>query len=293
METIREIVSFSHDGIGHMWYPFSAKLEPSNSVISAEYYFEIGELMSLLQSMFATNNHSPEIVKKGNIRQARRLLVGEKVRRNECSITFKTDKNEYQLRRCFFGQYSIEARLHKIGSSIVYHGHDVIQVLSKFHKPIIVDEGSLYNNNSIIFKPVDNFCRSSMVALANNWARMIGLHDSRIGLDFTGRWSSRGEFDSFNSRKHSHRSRVPSPLRILSHLAQAVMKKRTFGACVPILTPFNVESLNEFEAITMLDLIRNVCKEEGLQFIVGINTKSEINSMVNAIETPKLSIYEC
>ena len=71
------------------------------------------------------------------------------------------------------------------------------------------------------------------------------------------------------------------------------MKKRTFGTCVPVFSPFNVESLNDFEALAMLDLIRNVCNEEGLQVIVGINTKSEINSMINAIETPKLSIYEC
>ena len=293
MESIREITSFSHDGINHMWYPFSAKLEANASVISAEYYYEIGELMELLRSMFATNNHSPEIVNKINIRQSRKLLVGEGIRRTECSITFKTDKNEYQLRRCFFGEYSIEAKLHKIGSSITYHGQDVIQVLSKFYKPIIIDEGSLYSNNSHIFKPVDNYCRSAMIALANNWARMVGIQDSRIGLDYNGRWSIYGDFDSHKSHRRSYRSRVPSPLRILAHLAQAVMKKRTFGTCVPVFSPFNVESLNDFEAIAMLDLIRNVCNEEGLQVIVGINTKSQINSMINAIETPKLSIYEC
>ena len=69
------------------------------------------------------------------------------------------------------------------------------------------------------------------------------------------------------------------------------MRKRTFGSCPPMLSPFNIENLNEFEAIAMLDLIKNVSIEEGLQFIVGINAKSHINSMVNAIETPKLSIY--
>ena len=60
----------------------------------------------------------------------------------------------------------------------------------------------------------------------------------------------------------------------------------------PIFTPFNVETLNEFEAIAMMDLVRNVCKEEGIQFIVGINSTSQTNSMINAIETPRLSIYE-
>ena len=42
----------------------------------------------------------------------------------------------------------------------------------------------------------------------------------------------------------------------------------------------------------MLDLIKNVSIEEGLQFIVGINSKPQINSMIDAIETPNLSIYE-
>ena len=82
-----------------------------------------------------------------------------------------------------------------------------------------------------------------------------------------------------------------SPLKILTNLAQAVMRKRTYGTCVPVFCSFNVESLNEFEAIAMLDLIKNVSVEEGLQFIVGINSKPQINSMIDAIETPKLSIY--
>ena len=30
MESIREICSFSHNGIDYMWYPFSAKLDPNN-----------------------------------------------------------------------------------------------------------------------------------------------------------------------------------------------------------------------------------------------------------------------
>ena len=47
MESIREICSFSHDGIDYMWYPFSAELDPNNSIISAESYHEIGELLRI------------------------------------------------------------------------------------------------------------------------------------------------------------------------------------------------------------------------------------------------------
>ena len=288
MESIREICSFSHDGIDYMWYPFSAELDPNNSIISTESYYEIGELLGLLKWMFTTNNHHPELLRRENIRSTRRLLIGRNPRRTECSVTFRTDRSEYRLRRCFVGEYSVEARLQKIGTSITYHGHDVIQVLSKFHKPFIV--GDRPNDKSLIFKPIDNYCRSAMIALANNWARMIGYQDSRIGLDYAGRWSTPDQYDFSISRRRSVRSSM-SPLKILTNLAQAVMRKRTYGTCVPVFCSFNVESLNEFEAIAMLDLIKNVSVEEGLQFIVGINSKPQINSMINAIETPKLSIY--
>ena len=291
MESIREVSSFHHDGIGRMWYPFAATLGPYNSIISAENYYEIGELLAILKWMFATNNHSPEIVERENIGKSMRFLIGKKPRRTECSISFRTEKNEYRLRRCFVGQYSIEASLHKIGTTITYYGDEVIRVLSKFHKPFIVIDNGLYSNNSTIFKPVDNYSRSSLLALANNWVRMIGIQDSKIELDYAGIWSTPDESEFNMSRRHSRRAQVHSPLRILTHLAQAVMRKRTYGTCPPIISPFNVEDLNEFEAIAMLDLIKNVSKEEGLQFVVGINSKPEINSMIDTIETPKLSIY--
>lgn len=246
----------------------------------------------ILQAMFATNNHSPEIVSKENIEGSRKFLVGEKAKRTECKIVFKTEKSEYTLRRCFFGSYSVEARLQKTDSTVTYFGNDVIQMLSKFQKPFVIGEGALFNTGSVILKPDSDFTRSSMAALANNWARMVGVQESRIGLDHAGRWStSDGEQLSYRSGYHNRRL-LPSPLLILAQLAQAVMRKRKFGKCPPVLSPFNVESLNQFEAIAILDLIKNVSQEESLQFIVGVNSKPEINSIIEVISTPKLSIYE-
>ncbi len=291
METIREIIEFSHDGYGQMWYPFSALLEENNTTISAEYNFEISDLLTLIRAMFGTNNHEPEIMSKRNAKMSRKHLIRAD-KKTICTIRFRTDKNEYVLQKCFIGHYSTEARLQKIGSTITYHGQHVIQMLSKFNKPIIIDDRDMYDNSSVIFKPINSYSRSCMVSLSNNWARMIGLVDSRIELDFEGRWSTSGDVDSFVSRRHSSRTRVPSPLRLLTNLAQAVMKKRTYGMIAPIFTPFNVEQLNEFEAIAMMDLVRNICKEEGIQFIVGINSTAKTNSMIQAIETPRLSIYE-
>ncbi len=291
METIREIISFSHDGFGHMWYPFSAGLEEHNTTISTESYLEIRDLLNLIRSMFATNNHHPEIISEQNEKMSRKRLLGD-ITRTLCEIRFRTDKYEYILQRCFIEQYSTEARLQRVGSSITYQGQNVIQMLSKINKPIIVDDSDMYVNNSLIFKPLDNYSREGMVALSNHWARMIGLVDSRMELNFEGRWSTKGDFDSFGSKRHSSRNRVPSPLRLLTNLAQAVMKKRTYGLISPIFSPFNVGTLTEFEAIAIMDLVHNVCKEERLQFIVGINAKPDTNSMIDAIETPRFSVYE-
>ena len=291
LETIREIIEFSHDGYGQMWYPFAASLEENNTTISAEYYFEINDMLTLIHSMFTTNNHNPELVSKGNRKLSKEFLIG-KTKKTVCAIRFKTDKSEYILQRCFIDQFSTEARLQKVGSTIIYHDENVIQMLSKFNKPIIIDDRGMFTNSSLIFKPLDSYSRSCMTSLANNWARMIGLVDSRIELDIEGRWSTSGDVDSFASRRHSSRTRIPSPLRLLTNLAQAVMKKRTYGMSAPVFTPFNVETLNEFEAIAMMDLVKTVCKEENIQFIVGINSTSQTNSMINAIETPRLSIYE-
>jgi len=273
-----------------MWYPFAATLDNNNTTISAEYYCEVQDMLNLISSMFATNNHHPELVSNQE-KMSRRLLLGED-KKTQCSIKFRTDVHEYILQRCFIGQYSTESKLQTIGSSVVYYGHNVIQMLSKFNKPIIIDEGEMYTNKSLIFKPLDDFSRSRLVALSNTWAKMIGIMDSGIRVDYDGRWSTNGNFDAFGEFRSSRRARFPSPLRLLTNLAQAVMKKRTFGICVPIFSPFDVGMLGEFEAITIMDLMKNICREEGLQFIVGLNTSSSTNSMINAIETPRLSVYQ-
>ena len=128
METIREI-TFSHDGLDYMWYPFSATLGPNNSVISAEHYHEIGELLRFLNMIFGTNNHHPEVVNRENIGNSVRF-IGDKPQRTLCSISFRTDKSEYKMQRYFIGNIRWK-QTSKIGTSIVYHGQDVIQVLCK------------------------------------------------------------------------------------------------------------------------------------------------------------------
>ncbi len=291
MESITEIVSFSHDGMRRMWYPFLAKLDRSSTIISAENFYEIGELMMLMKSMFATNNHSPEMVSKPNISGAKKFLVGENVKRTECSIVFRTGKSQYFLQRCFFGNYSIEAKLQKVGSTVSYTDDEVIKMLGKFHKPFVIGDETLFGNGSMILKPDSDFTRSSLVALCNSWARMVVIQCANIDVDRAGRWSSAEIQDSIFQNKSRGRTKLASPLRILTHLAQAVIRKRKFGMCPPIFSPLNADVINQFEEFSFLELIRNVSKEESLQFIVGVNSKPEVNSIIDVISTPKLSIY--
>jgi hypothetical protein len=290
METIREIVSFSHGGYGAMWYPFSARLRENHTAISAESYYEIQDLLRLLKLMFITTNHHPDLVNKENRELANKYLLGS-TKKSLCSVRFRTEKNEYVLTRCFVEQYSTEATLQKVDSSVIFRGHDVIQMLSKFHKPIIIDSTSMQATKSLIFKPINDYSRTCMMALANGWAKMVGITNSRIHLNQDGRWSTSGELDFFSKRRSIARTAAASPLRLITNLVQAVMKKRSYNLCTPVFSQFNMEGLNQFEAITVMDLVNCVSREEGIQFIVGINTSSDTNSMIDAIETPRLSIY--
>lgn len=291
LEIIRTITSVSHSGLRRMWYPFSTELDRNNSVISAENYYEIAEFFDMIKSMFATNNHSPQQATDKNYKNSREFLIGGERKKTVCSILFKTDSNTYILKRCFHGVYSIEASIKKSNSSIIYYGEDAIKMLSKFQKPFIISEGSFGETNSPILKPDSDFSRSSLLALTNTWARMIGLFDSKLNLDYNGRWSMLEDNEAASQRIFASQESLSPHLRVLSHLSQAVMRKRRYGKCQPVFTPFNVDRLNSFEAIAVLDLIKNVSIEENLQFIVGINSKPEINSMIEVTTTPDLAIY--
>ena len=95
MESIREIVSFSHSGVDHMWYPFAAKLDHNFSVISTETYYQLHDLMGFLRSMFATNNHSPELVRERNLSDSQRYLFGMKKELNAQLLLSQSEINTY------------------------------------------------------------------------------------------------------------------------------------------------------------------------------------------------------
>ena len=76
--------------------------------------------------MFATNNHSPELVRERNLSDSQRYLFGMKKELNAQLLLSQSEINTYFDDVCW--KYSVEARLQKIGSSIIYHGQDVINM---------------------------------------------------------------------------------------------------------------------------------------------------------------------
>ena len=153
----------------------------------------------MLRSMFATNNHSPDGVNKTDQRIENRFSSLRQKNRTTCSIVFRTEKNEYLLRRRFLGVFSVEATIQKLDSSVIYYGLDAIRTLGKFHKPFVVSGDSIYAVNSLILKPDSEFSRSSILAImANSWARMVGVNDPKIEIGLQWKVVSSGDIDPLN-----------------------------------------------------------------------------------------------
>jgi hypothetical protein len=279
LEIIQQIVSFSHNGVGSIWCPFYAKMTDS-TIISMGDRYQIDESLALFNSMFSTNNHSPQIL--STIETKKKLFQNRIIDshpKTHCVIKFRTDKNEYVLERIFAGKYSTEATLRKTDSWIIFTGNDAIQMLSKFHKPKTLHSTN-GNPKCTIFDPLDNYSRARMVELTNGWADMLGTSCPKITLNHRGVWS----YESSNQG-------IDNSVRILTILAQIVMKKRTFGKSVPVVFGFAAGGISNFEAMAIVDLSHHICKNERLQVIIFTNTSTTINKTIHAIENPGLGYY--
>ena len=85
---------------------------------------------------------------------------------------------------------------------------------------------------------------------------------------------------------------MPSIHNFLSKLAQAVVKKRTLGMTIPVLCSFDVNMLNDFETLTVLDLVNTVCKDETIQLVVAVNREHIDCDSIELISVPTQAIYE-
>ena len=291
METITHISSVSHNGMDMMWYPFSAHFSERLTLLGGESIHELEELLSLIKSMFEINNHHPEILSKYNNSLSQQLLIGKEDKKTTCEVKFETYSSRYTLKRCFVGKYSVEARLFRQGTSVVYNGHDAIRVLRKMILPVIQINERLFANRSVIFSPLDNFSKRTLVSLANHWLKMVNITDSNFLIDSGGRWKVRGDLTRFQtSRRNS--AMMPSIHNFLSKLAQTVVKKRTFGMSIPVLCSFDVKMLNDFETMTVLDLVNTICKDETIQLVLAVNREYIDCDSIEIISVPALAIYE-
>ena len=293
METVTEIIAFSHGGSRRLWHPFSAKFGPCCNVICSESMHQSVDLVDTFQMMFTTNNHNPELLEQRNSRMVRRLLFGNNPMKVECSVSFKTEGNEYVLRKCLIESHSVEIKISKVGTNIVYSENDAISVLEKLHKPRSCNTGPLMKREGTLFKPFNDHSRKTLSILANNWVKQIGFGGSRFDIDYDGRWSVITKQDNSKPRRQFLATKIQmnSFLLLISNLAQAVMKKRTYGRSSPYFFAFNSNLLTLDETLAVVDLVKKVSNEENIQVILAMNAAPELASMINGIKCPPTSLY--
>ena len=128
----------------------------------------------------------------------------------------------------------------------------------------------------------------NMEKLANSISTSVGIK-AKLRLNYEGRWSVFGDdlVEEFNSKTMI----FPSFLQLITNLSQAIMKRRVHGYCEPILTCLESVILNRLETSTLLYQAESITNTEQIDLLICFDCdKSE--SLVDAIETPRLKCYE-
>tara|TARA_B100001113_G_C21123390_1_gene628544 strand:- start:116 stop:1012 length:897 start_codon:yes stop_codon:yes gene_type:complete len=295
MEKIQTLISLSHDGISAAWFPFSFNFS-SETIVSMGSNSEIHELMELVRLMFRTDNHRTETVDNLRFREKlfRTKISGSQT---QCSIRFSTSKSEYILHKRFVNLYSVEVKLEKKGSSVIYYGKNALSIIDKFVKPVTIDKNQTMRITSSIFKSDNSFSRKNMIRLSNSWAEQLRLRPPVTHLNHNGEWNIRWGLEDPPGTGSADDILAFSQIKLLANLAQAVERKRTFGYCMPVIYFFRTGSIDFSELAETISLVLEVSQKENIQFLLFISINEEINQQVseargmNVIETPRLSIY--
>ena len=277
-----KINSISHNGYGEMWYPFSFENQSRFALIRTESCDEIYSFIHLLEMMFAVVNqksvyfnHLPR--KKIDTRKG-----------TQCTIKFETNKHKYCLERYIISNFSIETRLTKEETGIVYNNDDAISILKKIIRPKIITNETSYYQKSSIYKAASYNEMKNMEKLANSISTSVGIK-AKLRLNYEGRWSVFGDelVEEFNSKTMI----FPSFLQLITNLSQAIMKRRVHGYCEPILTCLESVILNRLETSTLLYQAESIANTEQIDLLICFDC-DKTESLVDAIETPRLKCYE-
>jgi len=260
LEIIREIISISHDGYGRIWHPFYSEKTSNSLFINCKYKSQAIDLVMLLHSMFGTNNNISNVKKiKPYIFPKNRPVT------TQCSIEFRTDKEQYILTKEVNDQYPVEVKLQSKNSTIAFYGNEANAKLAKMTSPIIVP-GDRHHLGCQIYR---TDCKKTILAMNNLidfWAQNIGLDAHSFQLKSRSNWPSYG----FLGREYFIETGASaSVVSLLGILAQATIRTRKFGYCPAIVCHIDFEEFNEFEMKSIIDLTTNICREERLDVTIA------------------------
>ena len=294
MEKIQRITSVCHNGINIMWFPFSFNFS-EETITLVESSSEIHEFMELIRLMFRTDNHRTGTVDKLRFRDRLfRAKIGGAP--TQCTIQFSTAEAEYTLHKRFVDLYSVEVKLQKTGSSVIYYGQEALSIIDKFVKPIALDSNLTRRVNSCILKPDSNFSKSNMIRLSSNWAKKLGIGQPIADLSYDGIWYPR--YNKMAPNFVVEEFLANSQINLLANLAQAVERKRKFGYCMPVMYYFRTGDAELAQFIETIALVSEVCKNENIQFLIFLKQTKPVdeqileNNELDIIQTPCLSIYQ-
>ena len=83
----------------------------------------------------------------------------------------------------------------------------------------------------------------------------------------------------------------PSFLQLIANLSQAIIKKRVYGYCEPIVTSLESVILNRFETNALLYQAKSIATEENIDLLICFDC-DDIESLLDSTDAPRLKCYE-
>ena len=185
-----------------------------------------------------------------------------------CIIEFSTQSKEYLLKRIFWKDQTLELSLTDLKTNEIVFDDEAAAILKNIKSLILLASlGDYWGGASIIYFGNNQLSRNKMANIVTTWTKSLGYVIPKIEVDEYGNWYSN---DCWESRRSNARIKgCNNVLHLLKNLAQAVMRKDAKGSCPPIFIDFN-HRLNCFELISVLDLVKGICRENQIQFIISM-----------------------
>jgi hypothetical protein len=274
MESVIQIHSFSHGEFRRLHIPNSFEFKPGLSLIECKKSSITNDLGILLKI-----NFNPENVEKEN-RMRISMGIHEHNTANS-NIEFSTQSKEYLLKRIFWKDQTSELSLTDLKTNEIVFDDEAGAILKNIKSPILLAPlGNYWGGASIIYFGNNQLSRNKMANMVTTWTKSLGYVIPKIEIDEYGNWYSNESWGS--RRSYAGTKGWNNVVRLLKNLAQAVMRKDAKGSCPPLFIDF-IHHLNYFELISVLDLVKGICRENQIQFIISMTEVPTTESNIHHI----------